>query len=275
VAQDALDLLLTKDKERACELGRSLDWQNRDRQLIEQQTLEEALGQVARGFVPERDAAIVLGAKGWHPGVVGIVASRVMKEYHRPTIVIGFDESGDGKGSGRSIPGFSLVNALEECAAHLDQFGGHEMAAGVRLTFERFEPFASAFLSAVNRLMSPELMLPRLELTCELFGGDLDLALLAGHDLLQPFGIGNTQPLFFLRNVAPTDEPRILKEKHRLYHFQHGKRNLRAIHFNGVRFALPKAPWDIAFHIESNYFRDRLELQIQVQEIRESGGKFE
>jgi len=270
MAQDALELLLAEEKEQASSLARKLDWQNRDRQLVEQQTLDEALSQLTAGFVPERDAAIVVGAKGWHPGVVGIVASRLMKQYHRPTVVIGFNESGNGRGSGRSVPGMSLVKVLEECAPHLDQFGGHEMAAGVHLSFDRFEPFAMAFRAVVQRLLTPELREPRLELSGELSGDDLDLKLLAGHELLQPFGIGNPQPLFFLRGVMPLDEPRILKEKHRLYSFRHRNRELRAIHFSGARFPLPKPPWDVAFRLEANHYQNRLQLQLHVEGVRTS-----
>ena len=270
VAQNALELLLVEEKERASSLACKLDWQNRDRQSVEQQTLGEALNQLTVGFVPEQDAAIVVGSKGWHPGVVGIVASRLMKQYHRPAVVIGFDELGDGKGSGRSVPGISLVRALEECAPYLNQFGGHEMAAGLRLSFDRFEPFAMAFRAVVQRLLTPELMKPRLELSGELSGDDLDLKLLAGHDLLQPFGIGNPQPLFFLRNVVPLGEPRILKEKHRLYSFRHGRRELRAIHFSSAHFPLPKPPWDMAFHLEANHYQNRLQLQLQVEGVRTS-----
>jgi single-stranded-DNA-specific exonuclease len=270
VAQDSLELLLASDNERAFSLARELDWQNRDRQSVEQQTLDEASRQLDALFVPERDAAIVVGAKGWHPGVVGIVASRLMKLYHRPTIVIGFDESGDGKGSGRSVYGVSLVKALEECADHLIQFGGHEMAAGIRLSFDRLESFATAFRTVVIKQRALELMKPRLELTAEVAGADLNLKLLAGHDLLQPFGMGNPQPLFFLRKVVPLGEPRVLKEKHRLYNFRHANREFRAIHFGGARFPLPKPPWDVAFHIEANHYQDRMQLQLQVEALRSS-----
>jgi single-stranded-DNA-specific exonuclease len=268
VAQDALDLLLANEEAEALDLARELDCQNRDRQSVEKQTLEEAVLQIETLFVPERDGAIVLGAKGWHPGVVGIVASRLMKLHHRPTIVIGFDESGDGKGSGRSVQGVSLVKALDECAEHLVQYGGHEMAAGVRLSFDRLDQFAAAFRSVVVKQLAIELMKPQLELTAEVSGHDLNLRLLAAHDLLQPFGIGNPQPLFFLRKVIPLGEPRILKEKHRRYCFRQGDRELTAIHFNAAEHPLPEPPWDVAFHIEANHYKDRLQLQLQVEALR-------
>jgi single-stranded-DNA-specific exonuclease len=272
VAQDALELLLADDSNKATLLARSLDWQNRDRQTLEQKTLDEVLQQVARNFVPDRDFAIVAGARGWHPGVVGIVASRLAKQFHRPSIVIGFDDSGEGKGSGRSVPGLSLVKALEDCGEYLLQFGGHEMAAGVRLAFDQLEPFSAAFRAVARRMLTPDMVQPRLELDAELTGRELNLDLLNCHEMLQPFGIGNPQPLFFMRSVAPAGEPRLLKEKHWLLTLRHGTSVLRAIHFNGAKFPLPVPPWDIAFYLEANNYQNRIELQLQVEALRSAGG---
>jgi single-stranded-DNA-specific exonuclease len=271
VAQDALELLLAEDAEKALFLARSLDWQNRDRQSVEQKTLDEALVQLSDTFVPDRDAAIVVASRGWHPGVVGIVASRLTKQFHRPTMVIAFDDSGEGKGSGRSVTGLSLVRALEECGPYLLQFGGHEMAAGVRIESNQFELFSAAFRAAARRMLTPDLLQPRLELDAELTGEDITLRFLSCQDLLQPFGIGNPQPLFFIRRVAPACEPRLLKEKHRLLTLRHGGCLFHAIHFNGARFTLPDPPWDVAFYLEANYYQSRVRLQLHVEAIRQSG----
>src|SRR3984893_17908238 len=268
VAQDALELLLADDLEKASLLARSLDWQNRDRQSVEQKTLEEVLEQLARTFVPDRDAAIVVGSRGWHPGVGGIVASRLTKQFHRPSVVIGFDESGEGKGSGRSVPGLSIVKALEECGQYLQQFGGHEMAAGVRIGFDQLESLSAAFRAVARRVLTPDLLMPRLELDAELTGRYINLRLLNCHDMLQPCGIGNPQPLFFIRSVAPAGEPRLLKEKHRLFTLRHGSNLFSAIHFNGARFPLPEPPWDIAFYLEANNYQNRVQLQLHVEALR-------
>jgi single-stranded-DNA-specific exonuclease len=222
--------------------------------------------------VPDRDAAIVVGSRGWHPGVVGIVASRLTKQFHRPSVVIGFDDSGEGKGSGRSVPGLSMVKALEECAEYLLQFGGHEMAAGVRIGFDQLESFSAAFRAAAGRMLSPDLLEPRLKLDAELTGQDINLRFLNCHDMLQPFGIGNPQPLFFIRRVAPATEPRLLKEKHRLFTLRHGSCLLSAIHFNGARFPLPEPPWDIAFYLEANNYQNRVQLQLHVEALRSAEG---
>jgi single-stranded-DNA-specific exonuclease len=202
--------------------------------------------------------------------VVGIVASRLMKQFHRPAVVIGFDDSGEGKGSGRSVAGLPLVKALEECGDYLVQFGGHDMAAGVRIEFDQLELFSAAFRAAARKILTPDLLRPRLELDAELTGQDITLKFLSCHDLLQPFGIGNPQPLFFIRRVAPACEPRLVKEKHRLFTLRHGGCLLRAIHFNGARFPLPDPPWDVAFHLEANHFQSRVELQLHIEAIRQS-----
>ena len=268
IAQDALDLLLADDLERASVLARSLEWQNRDRQTLEQRTLDEVLKQVARSFLPDRDFAIVVGAPGWHPGVVGIVASRLAKQFHRPAIVIGFDGRGEGKGSGRSVPGLSLVKALESCSEYLLQFGGHEMAAGVRIAYNQLEAFSAAFRAAARCTLTPEMLQPRLELDAELTQCEINLDLLNCHEMLQPFGIGNPQPLFVIRGIAPAGEPRLLKEKHRLFTLRHGSSLLHAIHFNGAKYPLPPAPWDVAFYLESNTYQNRVQLQLQVEALR-------
>jgi single-stranded-DNA-specific exonuclease len=267
VAQEALDLLLTENAAEAERLAESLDRQNRERQAVEQATIEEAFALLTTEFDP-LSAAIVVGSHGWHPGVVGIVASRLMRHFHRPTIVIGFDEDGVGKGSGRSIPGFSLVRALEACNQALTQFGGHEMAAGVTLRFDQLEVFTKMFLAAAREHLPIELLTPKYTIDAEVSGRELNFEFLTGYERLQPFGIGNPAPLFCLRGAEPSGEPRLLKEKHRVFSIRHEGRLLRAIHFGAGNVPVPPPPWDIAFFLETNWFQDRLELQLQIEAIR-------
>jgi single-stranded-DNA-specific exonuclease len=268
-AQEALDLLLTEDISEANQLAESLDRQNRERQAVEQTTVDEAFALLADQFDP-LSAAIVVGSRGWHPGVVGIVASRLMRHFHRPTIVIGFDEDGVGKGSGRSIPGFSLVRALEACNGVLMQFGGHEMAAGVTLQFDRLAAFSEMFLAAARETLPEDLLRPKYVIDAVVSGRELNFAFLTGYERLQPFGIGNPAPLFCLRRAEPGGEPRLLKDKHRVFSIRHDGRLLRAIHFGAGNISVPAPPWDIAFFLETNRFQDRLELQLQIEAIRSS-----
>ena len=265
-AQESLELLLTDNPARARALAQDLDLHNRERQNVEKATAAEAQAQVA--FDPARDAAIVVGASGWHPGVLGIVASRICRQYHRPTLVIGFDENGLGKGSGRSIDGFSLVEALSACGHLLEKFGGHEMAAGLALRLEHFGAFREAFKTGARARLTDEDLAPRVQLDGEIALDEISLEFLAVHERLQPFGMGNAQPLFLVRGVRPLAEPTLLKEKHLRLLLGQNKARHEAIFFNGATEPLPRPPWDIAFRIERNEWRGRVSVQMQIQRIR-------
>jgi single-stranded-DNA-specific exonuclease len=266
-AEHALELLLTDDPARAHELAASLDAQNRARQDVEKTIVKQAEEKLLVEFDSQDHAAIVLGEEGWHPGVLGIAASRIAKANHRPTIIIGFDESGSGKGSGRSIDGLSLVQALGECAHLLEKFGGHEMAAGLTISRERFEEFRDAFLHCARARLTDEQLQPRLRLDAQIALQHLDFDFLAHHDLLQPFGTGNPQPVFFARNVFANDS-RIVGEKHlRLFLRQSGRAH-SAIFFNAAQCELPPAPWDVAFQIGRNEWEGRVSVQIEIKALR-------
>ena len=270
-AEKALRLLLTRDEGEATELANVLDTQNRERQTVEKKICAEAEEKLKTIFDSERDAAIVLGAREWHHGVLGIVASRLARAYHRPTLLVGFDPSGLGKGSGRSIEGFSLVEALGHCEKWLEKFGGHEMAAGLAVREEQFPAFAEAFQQIARESLSTENLQPRLHLDHELTFSDLNGDLLRWHQVLEPFGNGNGQPIFFARAVEPTIAPRILKEKHLLLHLRQTNHCHRAIFFDGASVKLPSSPWDIAFRLEADEYQGETRLQIQIEALRESG----
>jgi single-stranded-DNA-specific exonuclease len=267
-AEKALRLLLTSDEKEAGELATLLDAQNRDRQAVERKICDEAEKQLEKSFDPERDAAIVLGSGEWHPGVLGIVASRLARKYHRPTILVAFDATGLGKGSGRSIEGLSLVEALDRCAAHLEKFGGHEMAAGLAIREENFAVFADTFRKAARALLSEEDLWPRLHLDHELNFSQLNGDLLRWHQALEPFGNGNRQPLFFARGVAPAVEPQVLKEKHLVLRLRQQNHFRRAIFFDGALAPLPTPPWDIAFRVNADEYEGEIRLQMQVEALR-------
>jgi single-stranded-DNA-specific exonuclease len=267
-AEKALRLLLTSDEKEAAELATLLDTQNRDRQAVERKICDEAEKGLEKSFDPERDAAIVLGSRDWHPGVLGIVASRLARKYHRPAILVAFDAAGLGKGSGRSIEGLSLVEALDRCAAHLEKFGGHEMAAGLAIREENFTAFAGAFRKAARELLSEEDLQPRLHLDHELTFSQLNSDLLRWHQALEPFGNGNRQPLFFARGVAPAVEPQVLKEKHLVLRLRQQNHFRRAIFFDGALSPLPTPPWDIAFRVNADEYEGETRLQMQVEALR-------
>jgi len=267
-AEQALELLLTEDHARARALAAALSEQNRERQEVEKAIQQEAQLIVEREFSPDH-AAIIVAGDGWHPGVLGIVASRLSKAHHRATFVIGFDETGLGKGSGRSIEGLSLVKALTTCADFLVKFGGHEMAAGLTIQRDCFPDFQATFLRQARQLLTDDQLRPRLYLDAEVLLADLHFDFLRHHETLQPFGIGNSQPIFLARNVRSA-ETRILKEKH--YRFMllqnGGGETQQAIYFGGAQQPLPAAPWDIAFQVARNEYNGRVTLQLEIKALR-------
>ena len=267
-AEKSLRLLLTQNEAEAAEFAAELDRQNRERQEIEQQIFLAATEKIDSEFDAARDAAIVAGARSWHPGVLGIVASRIARKYHRPTIVIGFDENGVGKGSGRSIEGLNLVEALGHCAEALNKFGGHEMAAGLALPEENYDRFAGAFRRAARELLSDEALQPCLRLDHELAFTDIDLEFLRWHEMLQPFGNGNPQPVFLAREVEPVAPPRVMNEKHLLFRLRQGDRHRRAVYFNGAPNQLPPAPWDVAFRIRTDEYGGETLVAMHIEAVR-------
>lgn len=269
-AEKALRLLVTTDEAEAASLAEFLDRQNRERQEVERQTLAAAEEQIQAQYDSVRDAAIVVSARGWHQGVVGIVASRIARKYHRPAVVIGFDETGQGKGSGRSIPGLHLVRALEQCAVHLEKFGGHEMAAGLSIREENVAAFANAFRAAARELLSDDQLAAHLRLDHELGLAELNLELLRWHEMLQPFGNANPQPLFFAREVTPAAPPRVMADKHLRLNLRQGEARRRAVYFDGATQPLPAPPWDIAFRIRPDDYDGQRLVEIQIQAMRQS-----
>jgi len=269
-AEKALQLLLTKDESEAESLAKLLDQQNSERQEVERNIVAAAEEKIAKEYDPSKHAAIVVGAPDWHPGVLGIVASRIARRFHRPTIVIGFDQNGLGKGSGRSIEGLSLVAALGHCQQWLEQYGGHEMAAGVSLRQENMAAFVDAFAQAARELLTDEQLQPRLRIDHELAFRDLNFDFLQWHELLQPFGNGNRQPLFCARGVEPAAPPQVVKEKHLILRLQQRNFHQRAIYFEGARAELPPPPWDVAFQISADEYEGQARIGVQVHGLRQS-----
>ena len=267
-ARESLSLLLSDNAEEAVRLAESLDRQNRDRQSVERLLNQEVGNWVEKNFDPTRDASIVAGQRDWHHGVLGIVAARIMRRHHRPTLLIGFDGEGRGKGSGRSIEGFSLVETLGLCAEHLEKFGGHEMAAGVTVQEDRFEDFRLSFEAAARARVNDDILTPKLRLDGELPIADISLSLLETQEMLEPYGMANPQPVYAARGISPSDTPRVLKEKHLRFDFQAGRRRVTAIFFSGAENELPRPPWDVAFTVERNEFNGRVDAQMQVVAIR-------
>jgi len=269
-AEKSLRLLLTQDEGEAAELADFLDKQNRERQEVEKKIFAAADEKIAKEFDPVAHAAIIVFERGWHAGVLGIVASRIVHKYHRPTIVIGFDETGVGKGSGRSIEGFNLVAALNRCADKIDKYGGHEMAAGLTIQEKNVDLFAEQFRQVARELLSDDDLQPRLRIDHEITFPELNFDFLGWHEMLQPFGNGNPQPIFFARGVESVADPRVVGEKHLQLRLRQRNYHHRAIFFGAAADTLPPQPWDVAFRIRSDEYEGETRLEIRVEAVRAS-----
>ena len=266
--RDALELLMTRDSSRAGELAGSLEEHNKARQAEEERIRLEATRMLERNFDPDKSSVIVLGSRNWHPGVVGIVASVIMRRYHKPTFIISIDEDGNGKGSGRSIPGISLVDAIHACSNTIISGGGHDMAAGLEIREEMLDAFREEFDAYVSRHASPEQLAPTLNIDAEVSFSELSVGLLDSYSLLEPFGNGNPQPVFMSRNVMLSDAPKHLAGNHLRLFLRQGPYEQDAMFFNAGDLRLPDPPWDIAFTVDRNVWKGRTFLSVFIQDIR-------
>ena len=207
-ARLAVEMLTTSDAEKANQIATYLEQQNRQRQTIERKILDQALAQItAGGWDADGKCAIVLGDESWHAGVIGIVASRIVDRFHRPTIMVALS-NGHGQGSGRSIAGFHLARALEACGRHLDAFGGHEMAAGLKVQTARFEDFRHSFCEHAAAQVSPEMLTPEMTIDALAEVRQMSPALVNDFARLGPFGHGNRRPVLCFRGAEVSSPPR-------------------------------------------------------------------
>ena len=260
-ATQSLRLLTTDDEEEAWRLAQSLDQQNRERQQLEQRIYDEALELLASSFDHQEDWAIVLGRRGWHAGVIGIVAARFQRMFYRPTIIIGFDEHGQGKGSGRSIQGCSLVEGLRQSADCLDKFGGHEMAAGLSLHESSLEKFRTSFHLYVKQALSIEQLEPRLELAGSLEVDQVGERLFHDLDRLAPFGRENPQPVFAVHGIRHRRAPQTIKKHLKLFLEGRGD-GCDAIGFGFASRRMPRDPLSVAGVVEWDDYSNRVHLRL-------------
>ena len=227
-AQLALDLLLAgaADAER---LAGELDDQNSERQRVQELVWKEAFAQATAQVEETGAAAIVVGAEGWHAGVVGIIAARLVDKFARPAIAIGFRD-GDGRGSARTIAGVNLFDALSRCAGHLTRFGGHAGAAGMSLSIGSLDAFRGAFATEAARQLAATPSVSALAVDAEVTLRDLDLGFTEELARLAPFGVANREPLFVLSGVT-TEATRVVGKDHLQLTLAHAGATSEAIAF--------------------------------------------
>lgn len=238
-AGDGLRLLLTDDTGEAYALAASLERQNTERQALDQRTLKEALDELAAGFDPARDTGVVLARDGWHPGVVGIVASRVVERLGRPAILIALDGE-VGRGSGRSVAGCDLHRALAGCAPLLERWGGHRMAAGLTVRRERLSEFREAFARACAAQLAPDDLAPSQRVDAVVRVGELTPELERALEWLEPTGMGNPAPVFGLDGVTLRGPRRRVGDGHVRMVLAHGADALPVVGF-GLREEVERA----------------------------------
>jgi single-stranded-DNA-specific exonuclease len=270
-AMDAVTLLTTQNPEEADRISKVLEQQNLKRRQIDKRTLHEALQMVEQQVDPERDRAVVLSSDAWHPGVIGIVASRIAEKVHLPTVLIAVDGA-QGKGSGRSIPGFDLYAALSRCQQHLAAFGGHKYAAGLTIDRDRIEPLREAFLATVGEMFKPEHMIPQLNIDDEISLGQIDGRLMGLLKRFAPFGPQNMRPVMVSRGVEVVGETEIVGTNHIKFQVRQHGRVLDCIGFDlghlDYRLAPGEANLDIAYMIEENEWRGRKGIQLRIKDLR-------
>lgn len=265
----SVELILNRDPEFCLETAFRLDGFNRKRQDIERQITEEAFTQVEERF-QDAGGMVVYGSE-WHPGVVGIVASRLMRHFHRPCLVLG-REGTMAKGSGRSVNGINLIEVLGSCRDLLDSWGGHPMAVGVSLEVDRVPEFQSRFDAAVKKAGEGREVEPILEVASWLDLEGVTEELLDELDRLHPFGQANPEPVFATRGVVFRTRPEVFKRQH--FRFSISDRNRRRL--SGVAWKmsdrLPPVgePVDIAYRLNWNHYNGRQTMQMELTAWRPS-----
>ena len=269
-SDQALALLISKCSHEAQVLRRHLEKDNEQRKQIEREIHKEVRQEVLQSFNLDRDRAIVLARQGWHPGVIGIVASKIVDEFYRPTLLICLDGE-EGKGSARSISQVSIREALEESSHCLQGFGGHAMAAGVRIEAQRVEELRHSLNQAVA--VDPKDMVPQVKVDGEYPLSQWSVEVLRDIQRLAPFGEGNREPRFGLKGGSVAGNPKILgkTEEHLTFILSDQRTSLRAVAFGQARFLEPltKNKKDLKFIYQPfiNTFRGANNVEVRVEKI--------
>jgi single-stranded-DNA-specific exonuclease len=269
-ASKAVDLLTARDSDFAARAAHQLNLLNQKRQALEKTTLADIQGYLDINPSLLQRSSLVLSRGGWHAGVLGIVASRMMDKYHRPVVLIAIDD-GLGKGSARSIPGIDLYAALAACKPYLENFGGHSMAAGLKIREENIADFQIAFEEAVRNVSQPDALVPKLHIDHELDFGAISADLINEMESLLPFGAGNPEPLFISSNIKVVSSKIVGKNHRRMVLKQASVPNiapLQAIHFNvDERMTRQNKFEKMVFKLRWNRWNGKKTAQIIVEDL--------
>ncbi len=274
-AQEAIKLLTTRDEQLAAKIARTLDSENKRRKSIDEATLNEALEQLEEVCDLENDKAIVLASEGWHQGVIGIVASRLVERYHLPTVLIAID-NGEGKGSARSIPGFHLFEALRRCEDTLIRYGGHKYAAGLTIKPENVERFRDKMKAVTKEMLTDEDLVLKMFVDAEIELDQIDNGFVDILEMFSPFGPMNMRPVFLTRNLEVYGQPYKVGKNHLKMRVRKGNTTLDVIGFGFGELVRPLSmragTIDMTYVIEYNHWNGVARIQLRVKDIRFDSG---
>lgn len=273
---EAVALLTEYDWEQAEQFASEIEQHNSDRKEIDKQITKEALLQIEENNEQTRFSTVVY-QENWHKGVIGIVASRLVENYYRPTIV--FTKSGEKlAASARSVNGFDIYNALEACAEHLEQFGGHMYAAGMTLLEHKYQDFKIAFEKEVSATIHPDLLMPEISYDAEIELAEINPKLMRVLKQFEPFGPENMMPLFLAKDLTDSGYAKTLgsEDEHLKAYVKQG----HSTSFGAIGFGLGKKldrvahkkKFDAIFSLEENEWKDTVTLQLQLRDIQQSNG---
>ena len=272
-ATTAVELLLTKDINEAREIANELDAENKERQATEQDIYSEALEIIAKDPNFDKKKVIVLSHEGWHHGVIGIVASRIGELFYKPCILISYS-NGIGKGSGRSIPGFNLFDALSACENYLTDFGGHAVAAGLNINMSDIEGFDKAINKYADGILTERDMIPKLNIDCAISPAEATIQNAHMLTKLEPFGMGNEKPLFSMTGMIVRDALAVGNDK------RHLKLRLEkdGVSLNAIGFGMghmidnlsPNITVDSAFGLDINTYMGNESVQLLLKDLKKN-----
>ncbi|SEJ13844.1 exonuclease RecJ [Dyadobacter koreensis] len=270
-AKEAVRLLLSEEEQEATDFAYEINQHNSERRTFDSSITEEALLMIENDSWFTEARSTVLYKEDWHKGVIGIVASRCIEKYHRPTIIL-TQSHGKAAGSARSVPGFDVYEAIEECSELLEQFGGHTFAAGLTLPLENIDAFRAKFDKIVSSRILPDQLIPMINIDLEL---ELNAVTPKFYNILRqmgPFGPGNMTPVFESKNVSLAGQPTIMKEKHIKFDVkQNGSSIFTAIGFGMAHIyseLIKGKPFSICYNLEENNFRDKKTLQLFLKDVK-------
>jgi single-stranded-DNA-specific exonuclease len=274
-ARKAVAMFVEKDYAKALELAEQLHSDNSNRKEADAMMTEEALHEIQNNILLHHSKSTVVYKEHWHKGVVGIVASRLIESYYRPTVVL--TKSGDlAAGSARSVAGFNLYEAIHACREYLLGYGGHFAAAGLTMLPENIEAFKKRFEEVVNDTIEPRLLIPEIIIDAEISFQDIKQSLFNIIQQMEPFGPENMRPVFIARNVTDSGYSKVVKEQHLRFVLKQDNITLSGIGFNMAdKFAMleTKKPLDIVFSIDENEWNGQTTLQLKMIDCKLSETK--